>query len=241
MIKGTTHNKVPQQFYRRSTQNNSQRASVREELRMIKIVDSLMPLTARAVKDTHTGIDYNFFDTTIDRKFGFYDKEEDSIKVRLKNGELINNSDYTMVMHKDRIEMFPTQRIREYTKKYPKRVHFDPNLPARRKKSGEIIFEQARITLSDLYRQQKCVPVTISIPLLRIARGEDKLRLKDTGKFQEIMQRALNRVRLLNRITKLRISKKNPLFYAKFLKKQAAQKAKKPTPKVPRVKIRANR
>lgn len=228
-------NKVPQKFYRRSTQN-AQKASMREQLKMLRIVDSLMPIQTRSVRDTRTGIDYKLFDTTIDRKFGFYDKAEDSIKVRIKDGKLINSSDYTLVMHKDRLEIFPTQRIRDYINKHPKRIQFDSDLPKRRKRNGEVLFEQARVTLSDVFKQEKCVPATVSFPLLKIARGEAKLKMKEAGKLQELLNRALARTRLLNQVAKLRLNHPPNHFY-QFFSKEKKGLATKPTIKIAKPKL----
>lgn len=239
MIKSPTPNKVPQKFYLRKT-NPSQKVTMKEQLKMLKIVDSLMPIQAKTVSDAKTGIDYVFFNTSIDRKFGFYDKAEDSIKVRLKDGQLVNNSDYTLVMHKDRIEIFPTQRIRDYVKKHPKRLQFDPKLPKRKGKGGQVLFDQARVTLSDVYRQEKCIPATVTIPVLKIARGEAKLKMKEAAKLQELMNRALTRVNLLNGIAKLKINRNSKHFYEMFLKKRKATIAK-PTKKVTKPKILTKR
>lgn len=238
MIKSPTPNKVPQKFYEKTTLN-PKREVMQEQVKMLRIVDSIMPIQAKTVSDAKTGIDYVFFNTSIDRKFGFYNNGEDSIKVRIKDGQLVNNSDYTLVMHKDRIEILPTQRIRDYVRKYPKRLQFDSNLPQRKKK-GKVLFDQARVTLSDVYKQEKCIPATVIIPLLKIARGEAKLKMREAAKLQELMNRALTRIRLLNRIAKLKINRTSKHFYEIFLKKRKAA-AIKPTKKVAKPKILTKR
>ncbi len=237
MSKNRTHNpnRVPQKFYEKTTLN-PKREVMQEQVKILRIVDSIMPIQAKTVSDAKTGIDYVFFNTSIDRKFGFYNNGEDSIKVRMKDGQLVNSSDYTLVMHKDRIEILPTQRIRDYVRKHPKKIQFDPKLPQRKGRGGQVMFDQARVTLSDVYKQEKCIPATVTIPLLKIARGEAKLKMREAAKLQELMNRALTRIRLLNGIAQIKLNKSKKHFYEQFLKRKKATIIK-PTKKIIKRKI----
>ena len=218
-------NKVPQKFWANNTKNNEQ-AFKNEQTKILKIVDSLMPREAKPVNDRHTGVDYKFFETTIDRKFGFFKEGTDSIKVRVNKGELINASDYTMVMHQDRIEVFPTQKIRDYMRKHSEKIMFDSNLPPRTKKN-QVLFEQARIKLSDLYKQEKVSPATIVIPLEKIAQGKARLKLNEAAKMQLIMKRGLERIQILNRIKNLRNKTQRKKFFENLvIKKKVKLKIK---------------
>ena len=219
--------KMPQKFYLHQTKKSEKDKTHQEQLKMLKIIDSILPASTKPVRDAVTGVDYIFCGVKIDRKFGFYSEGTDSIKIRINKGALINESEYTMVLHPDSIELFPTERIRDYMKKNPKGILFDSNLPPRRNKRGEILFRQARISLSDLYKQEKLVPATIAIPLLKIARNETRLKLKDSAKLQELFERALRRVQLLNQIAHLRGNNPHKTFYERLVKEKKAQQNKK--------------
>lgn len=209
-------NKVPQKYWLNKTQTNEQ-IFRNEQTKILKIVDSIMPREAKPVNDRVTGVDYKFFETTIDRKFGFFKEGTDSIKVRIQKGELINASDYTMILHRDRIEIFPTKKIRDYMKKHPEKIMFDSDLHPRIKK-GKVMFHQARIKISDLYKQEKITPSTIVIPLEKIAQGKARLKLNEAGKMQTIMKRALERIQILNQLKNIRTNQQRNSFFEKYFK-----------------------
>jgi len=195
------------------------------ENHMLSLVDSILPSSMRPVNDTHTGVDYIFAGTKIDRKFGFYYGGKDSIRVRLNKTELINKSDFTMVMHPDRIDFFSTQKIRNYLRKHPKSAEIDiKQTPRIDKKTGKILFISARIKLSDLYAQEKVKPLSVIIPLAELARNKHHLKLRELAKLQERVERVLSKVQIQRILEeKRRITKKN-LFYEKFVIKRKAQR-----------------
>ncbi|MGI6589927.1 MAG: hypothetical protein ACOX1V_04690 [Candidatus Iainarchaeum sp.] len=236
MVRTRKPNKTPQKFWtnpKTDTVKASNQAFQKEQTNILKIVDSIMPQGVKPVNDRYSGVDYRASELTIDRKFGFWKDGSGTIKIRIKNGELINTSDCTMIMHKDRIELFPTQIIRDYVKKHPEKVMFDStNLPPRVKK-GQVLFEEARIVLSDLYKAGKVTPTTIAIPLEKIAQGKVKFKMGEAGKMQTLMKRAIERTQVLN-ILKNK-GKKTPsqkFFVEMAMKKQKGKTLKSGAKKV---------
>jgi len=166
-----------------------------EKIKILNFVDSLLPRSMKPINDQYEGIDYKFFDTTFDRKFGWGEKGKNTIRIRILDGKLINSSDYTMVIHSDRIEFFPTQKIHDYVIKNPNKVEANRGInPRRAKKSGQILYFHSVISLEDLYKQGKIAPVTITIPIEQIAQHKVKLKLRQKAKLLETVERALSRV-----------------------------------------------
>jgi hypothetical protein len=89
-----------------------------------------------------------------------------------------------MVMHQDRIDFFPTQKIREYLKKHPKSAEkvIEQNVK-RDKRIGTVLFVPARIKLSDLYAKEGIIPLSVMIPLEQLAKNRHNLHTRDLAKL----------------------------------------------------------
>lgn len=225
------HQKVPKKLiHPQNHQQTNAQTEQQIEQHILSLVDSILPSSMRPVNDKYTGIDYIFEGIKIDRKFGFYFGGKDSIRVRLNKNELINKSDFTLVMHPDRIDFFPTQRIRDYLRKYPKRAERDiDQSPRRDKKTGKIVFVSARIKLSDLYAQENVKPISVSIPLYELAKNRHHLKLRDLSKLQEMVERVLKKVQKENMLEKAKKRVNPNKFYRRFISKKEMKTAKKPT------------
>ncbi len=235
-----------QKVIKKTINHTSQQAPIQTEQQMeykvLTLVDSILPNTMKPVNDKYTGIDYIFRGIKIDRKFGFYYGGKDSIRVRLNQNELINKSDYTMVMHQDRIDFFPTQKIRDYLKKHPKSAERIIEQKFKRdKRTGNILFVPARIKLSDLYAKEGVKPLSIIIPLQQLAKNRHNLHTRDLAKLQERMERILDKVQIQNTTAKTKTGNFNNIFYKRFIPKNKLQNAKKRTANFLKNRIRARR
>ena len=234
------HQKVIKKTTRHALQQAPVQTEQQKEYQILSLVDSILPNTMKPVNDKYTGIDYVFRGIKIDRKFGFYYGGKDSIRVRLNRNELINKSDYTMVMHPDRIDFFPTQKIRDYLKKHPQSAErVIEQKPKRDKRTGNILFVSARIKLSDLYAKEGITPLSVIIPLEQLARNRHNLHTRDLAKLQERMERILDKVQTQNQTAKAKII--NNSFYKKFVARKKLQNPKKGTNSFSKNKIRARR
>jgi len=207
------------------------------ENNILSLVDSILPSAMRPVNDKYTGVDYNFAGIKIDRKFGFYYGGKDSIRVRLNKEELINKSDYTMVMHPDRIDFFPTQKIRDYLKKHPKSAEKDvEQTPRKDKRTGKVLFVSARIKLSDLYLKEGVKPLSVAIPLEQLVKNRSNLKLRELARLQEMVEKVLRKVQVQNVIEKPKTNANRREFFKKFASQKKMLTTTKKAPKISLIK-----
>ncbi|VVB74997.1 Uncharacterised protein [uncultured archaeon] len=78
----------------------------------------MRPKEMKPIEDPHFGVDYLYNGTTIDQKFSFGALGENTIKVRIQNRELMNNSEWTMIINsKWETEVFETAKLAQFVKK----------------------------------------------------------------------------------------------------------------------------
>lgn len=94
---------------------NGEHFRAQNKLRIL--LDRVRPRSLKPQQELGTGVDYVFAGKKIDFKFGFGTLGKDTISVRMKNGELLNKSDWTMVCNeRGDIYIFNTNKIRSFVK-----------------------------------------------------------------------------------------------------------------------------
>ncbi|MEI7961627.1 MAG: hypothetical protein WCI04_04805 [archaeon] len=96
------------------SQNNAH-FKIQNELR--KLLEKIRPRSMKPVHEVGTGTDYIFAGKRIDFKFCFGELGENTIKVRMRENELLNNSDWSMICNqKGETLIINTSKIRDYVK-----------------------------------------------------------------------------------------------------------------------------
>lgn len=68
-------------------------------------------------EDNEYGIDYYYKGISIDQKFCFGDLGKNTIKIRIRKKELLNKSDWTMMINENKeIIFFDTEKLKEFVK-----------------------------------------------------------------------------------------------------------------------------
>ncbi len=84
---------------------------MREELLQI------LPSEMNPVEDSEFGIDYYYKGISIDQKFCFGELGKDTIKIRVRKKELLNKSNWTMLINENReILFFKTKKLKQFVK-----------------------------------------------------------------------------------------------------------------------------
>jgi len=85
---------------------------------MRKELMNLLPQEMNSVEDSEFGIDYYYKGISIDQKFCFGDLGKDTIKIRVRKRELLNKSDWTMMINENReIIFFRTKKLKQFVKR----------------------------------------------------------------------------------------------------------------------------
>lgn len=83
-----------------------------------KNLSKIIPKEMISFEDNEYGIDYYYKGISIDQKFCFGDLGKDTIKIRVREKELLNKSDWTMMINeKEEIMFFKTKKLKEFVKK----------------------------------------------------------------------------------------------------------------------------
>jgi hypothetical protein len=125
--------------------------TIRQELKKI------LPESIRQIEDTKYGIDYLYKGTTIDQKFSFGALGENTIKIRVKNRRLLNNSDWTMIINKNNeIELFETHKLAAFVKK-------NWGIIQKRLIGKKEEYSEYAVSLPELYALESIAPITAGI------------------------------------------------------------------------------
>ncbi len=85
---------------------------------MRKELLNFIPKEMSSVKDSEFGIDYYYKGISIDQKFCFGELGKDTIKIRVRRKELLNKSDWTMMINENReIIFFKTKKLKTFVKR----------------------------------------------------------------------------------------------------------------------------
>ena len=85
---------------------------------MRKELISSIPKEMSSVEDGEFGIDYYYKGISIDQKFCFGELGKDTIKIRVRKKELLNKSDWTMMINENKeIMFFKTKKLKQFVKR----------------------------------------------------------------------------------------------------------------------------
>jgi|GEM_PF-1370005 len=120
---------LPELFLDLTRAKKCRKASFRKKFRNIEpacaeqnalraMLKRILPKEMKAIEDAHFGVDYLYNSTTIDQKFSFGALGENTIKIRVRNRGLMNNSHWTMIINaKWETELFQTKKLASFVKK----------------------------------------------------------------------------------------------------------------------------
>ena len=85
---------------------------------MRKELIQTMPKEMTPIEDSEFGIDYYYKGISIDQKFCFGELGRDTIKIRIRKRELLNKSNWTMMINENKeILFFRTKKLRQFVKR----------------------------------------------------------------------------------------------------------------------------
>lgn len=91
---------------------------VRDQNKLRELLARVRPRSLKPVNEVGTGVDYIFSGIKFDRNFSFGMFGQGNIVVRVRNGELLNQSNWIMsVSRNGEIEFYKTSRLNNYIKR----------------------------------------------------------------------------------------------------------------------------
>jgi hypothetical protein len=128
-----------------------------------------LPEKIVSVNDSHYGVDFEYRGITLDQKFSFGCLGENTIKIRVKDRKLHNNSDWTMIVNKDwETEFFETRKLALFVKK-------NWGLVQKRLVEKKLDYSCYAIRLNELYTIEKITPIRSLIEKTNISNTLDEL------------------------------------------------------------------
>lgn len=117
----------------------------------------IIPRGMKHIEDNVFGVDFEYNGITIDQKFSFGDLGNNTIKIRIKNRELVNKSDWTLCINEiGEIELFPTYKLAEFVKR-------NWGIVAKGRIEQKKDYVTYKINLNDFYRVENIVCFKTSI------------------------------------------------------------------------------
>jgi hypothetical protein len=112
-----------------------------------------LPNEVRHIEDNHFGVDYEYRKIKIDQKFSFGALGKNTIKIRVNNRNLINNSDWTMIINEEhKLEFFPTKKLALFVKK-------NWGIVQKRLVERKGNYTEYAVKLEELYKLEKLQPI----------------------------------------------------------------------------------
>lgn len=110
--------KIPRKksyFFKYTQQKINPNCLKQNEMR--KELLNIIPKEMTPIEDSKFGIDYYYKGISIDQKFCFGELGKDTIKIRVKKRELLNKSNWTMMINENRkILFFKTKKLKQFVK-----------------------------------------------------------------------------------------------------------------------------
>lgn len=146
-----------------------------------KELGKILPKEMKAVEDSEYGVDYYYSGVSFDQKFCFGDLGKDTIKIRVRRKELLNKSDWTMVINENReIFFFKTKNLKMFVKR-------NWSLVQKNFLEQKMRYSEHYVRLRDFYRIEEVKLIRgemqnelLSIAMNRVLREHEKDILEDT-------------------------------------------------------------
>jgi uncharacterized protein (DUF2344 family) len=111
----------------------------------------------REIQDNFFGIDYEYKGISFDQKFSFGDLGEGAIKIRTKKRSLLNNSDWTLIINREKeIELIETKKLNEFVRK-------NWDLVQKRTVEKKKQYNSHIVYLDDLFRNEQITSIKTHI------------------------------------------------------------------------------
>jgi len=139
------------------------------------MLSRMRPKEMRPIEDAHYGVDYLYNGTTIDQKFSFGGLGENTIKIRVLNRELMNNSEWTMIINsKWETEIFETRKLAQFVKK-------NWCIVQRRLIEKKHTYSAYAVRLEEFYSIEEVQPIRVPLTQEGIYEALEKITLTCTG------------------------------------------------------------
>ncbi len=149
-------------------------------------LESILPREMKSIEDPHYGIDYLYNEITLDQKFSFGSLGNNTIKVRVDERRLINNSDWTMLINKNReLEFFPTKKLAQFIKK-------NWGIVQKRLVGKKESYSEYTVKVDELYILEKVKPIisqfneiAIKEALTELTKEHERMLIEETIQFNK--------------------------------------------------------
>ncbi|MFA6064570.1 MAG: hypothetical protein WCW44_06575 [archaeon] len=147
---------------------------------------NIIPREMKPIEDPHYGIDYLYNEITLDQKFSFGGLGENTIKVRVDERRLVNNSDWTMIINKNHeLEFFPTKKLALFVKK-------NWGIVQKRLVGKKESYSEYAVKIDELYIIEKVKPIlceleehSIKEALHKITQEQEKILVEEAIQFNK--------------------------------------------------------
>jgi hypothetical protein len=147
-----------------------------EQNKMRSILLEILPKEMETIEDAHFGVDYIYRGIKIDQKFSFGALGKNTIKIRVKNRRLVNNSDWTMIINNNsELEFFQTQKLESFVKKNWSTVQ-------KRLVEKKKYYSEYSIKLDELYQLEEITPVKANLEKGLLIEGLNQIEFVENEK-----------------------------------------------------------
>jgi len=136
-----------------------------------ELLKKILPKEIASIEDNHFGVDYKYRGITIDQKFSFGALGENTIKIRVKKRELINKSEWTMIINRNwEMELFETKKLALFVKR-------NWGLVQKRLVEKKEAYYSYAVRVDELYRIEEILPIKTEISAQEVESTLEKLLL----------------------------------------------------------------
>ncbi len=147
-----------------------------EQNKMRSVLLEMIPKEMEIIEDAHFGVDYLYRGIKIDQKFSFGALGKNTIKIRVKNRRLVNNSDWTMIINKNwELEFFETGKLEEFVRKNWSTVQ-------KRLVEKKKYYAEYSIKLDELYQLEKIEPLKANLEKEMLINGLSQIEFIENEK-----------------------------------------------------------
>lgn len=147
-----------------------------EQNRLREILERIRPRALKPVNEVGTGVDFTFVGIKIDQKFSFGALGNNNIKIRVKNKELLNQSDWTLCINNSgKAILFPTRRLANF-------VLRENEIIKKNLLIDKGSFSEHSVSLEHFFESEAVKPITCDLTAKSLLKALREMNEKQTGK-----------------------------------------------------------
>jgi len=124
-----------------------------EQNALRSLLKKILPAEIKPIEDHLFGVDYFYRGAAIDQKFSFGALGENTIKIRVRERRLLNDSDWTMIINKQhKAEFFETEKLALFVKK-------NWGIVQKRLVEKKDSYSEYAVRLDDFYKIERVEPL----------------------------------------------------------------------------------